>query len=32
VQSATELGLTDAELVDFAQSVTVTTDAQAGRG
>jgi hypothetical protein len=32
VQSATELGLTDADLVDFAQSVTVTTNAQAGRG
>jgi hypothetical protein len=32
VQSATELGLTDAELVEFARSVTVTTNAQAGRG
>jgi hypothetical protein len=32
VQSATELGLSDAELVEFAQSVTVTTHAQAGRG
>ena len=32
VQSATELGLTDAELVEFARSVTVTTNAVAGVG
>ena len=32
VQSASELGLTDDELVEFAASVTVTTHAQAGVG
>lgn len=32
VQSWSGLGLTDAELVEFASSVTVTSDAQAGRG
>jgi hypothetical protein len=32
VQSATELGLTNDELVEFAGSVTVTAHAEAGRG
>jgi hypothetical protein len=32
VQSASELGLTDAELVEFATSVTVTRDAEAMAG
>jgi hypothetical protein len=32
IQAATELGLTDQELVEFAASVTVTAKAQAGRG
>jgi hypothetical protein len=32
IQSATKLGLTDAELVEFAKGVTVTTEAEAGVG
>jgi hypothetical protein len=32
IQAATELGLTDEELVEFAASVTVTAEAQAGVG
>ena len=32
IQAATELGLTDEELVEFADSVTVTAEAQAGVG
>ena len=32
VQSATELGLTDAELVEFASEVTVTSEAEASIG
>ncbi|MBW8749824.1 MAG: hypothetical protein JF565_00150 [Propionibacteriales bacterium] len=32
VQSASELGLTNAELVEFASAVTVTDDAEAGVG
>jgi hypothetical protein len=32
VQVPTKLGLTDKQIVQFADGITVTSDAQAGRG